>query len=51
MVATIHTICQNDTENRLEQVDNRQRDYRRVQRRSGGKNKKTFSYGLWERRR
>ena len=45
MVATIHTVCQNDTENRSKQDDNRQRDHRRVQRRTGNKNKRHFYLG------
>ena len=45
MVATIHTICQNDTENRFEQDDISQRDFRRVQRRTGDKNERPFHMG------
>ena len=37
MVATISTICQNDAEDRFEQNDNEQRDYRRLLRRTGDK--------------
>ena len=40
MVETIHTICQDDTENRSQHNDNGQRNYRRIQRRTGDENKK-----------
>ena len=45
MVATIYTVCQNDAEDRFKQNDNGQRDYRRLQRRTGDKNKGYFYLG------
>ena len=48
MVTTIHTICQDDTENRFQHDDNGQRSYRRTQRRTGDKHKRHFLWALGE---
>ena len=45
MVETIHSVCQNDPEKRSEHNDNGQSDTRRIQRRTGDKNKGHFYLG------
>ena len=42
MIETTHTICQDDTENRSQHEDNGQRNYRKLQRRTGDENKRQF---------